>query len=179
VALSGRSLAIFLLVAAALLVSGCCGCFNPAGSSNTGAERTGVPTSAPAIDDNLLGIWTCGTSPGYVVDSEGNIQNDAYSDELYHFYDNGSYTYMIVGSGTIINGLVKDNGKYRVSGNKLYLYDSVESFTPSEGETRPAYTDEPAKDQTLAYSFEDDGKTLNLKNEDTGFTDSLHYNEPS
>ena len=164
---------VFLLVAAALLVSGCCGCCSWLSSDNSVLGQADAPT----IDDKLLGTWSNGVSGGDVVDQYGYYVNDEYSGESYTFNQDGTFTCAMASTGTLINGLITESGKYKVSDGELSLYDIKESFTPWRGETRQPYTDQPAKDRTYTYSFEDDRKTLVITEDGSSYADRLQYSD--
>ena len=146
------------LVIGALLVCGCCGCLNSGTTTGDAAN----------IDDRLVGGWGTLGPMGDMVDSSGNYAGDVYSGEAYHFYRNGTFFYVIVGSGTIISGLVEQSGNYRVSGDQLYLYNVKENFYPFAGDQHKPERNAAEKDKTYTYSFENDGNKLVLLEQ--GFT---------
>lgn len=164
--MSGKLIVSSLLVVAGLLVSGCCGCCIPTDPI--------TPDPGQNLDSNLVGAWGDSGTMGNIVDGAGNYVGAAYSGQAYRFNSDGTYMYRIIGSGTIIKGLVEVHGKYRVSDDKLYLYDTKESFYPFAGEKRAPTRDEPGQDETYEYWFEDGTDTLVLRNIDSEYVERFH-----
>lgn len=176
--LSGKVIIASILVIGALLVSGCCGCClptDPVGPSNPGTYSG--PGDEPDIDSDLVGAWGDIGTMGNIVDSAGNFVGDAYSGQAYRFNSDGTYLYRIIGSGTIIKGMVEVRGKYRVSGDKLFLYDKKESFYPFAGDKTPASRNVAGTDEVFVYWFEDGEDTLALMGEDSEYTERLHRSD--
>ncbi|WP_424359513.1 hypothetical protein [Methanocella sp. MCL-LM] len=168
-----------LIVVAGLLVSGCCGCCIPTdpGTPDTPGNIYSGPGTRTDIDSDLVGAWGDSGTMGSLVDSAGNYVGAAYSGQAYRFNSDGTYMYRIIGSGTIIKGLVEVHGKYRVSGDQLYLYDNKESFYPFAGEKRAPTRDEPGQDETYKYWFEDGTETLALRSIDSDYVERFHRAE--
>jgi hypothetical protein len=120
---------------------------NAAGVSNTG----------------LIGLWSTEGPSGELVDpATGFSTGDIYSGEWYLFRDDGTYRYVIVGSGSILSGGVVSEGKYEVRNGELLMTHIRESWYPDPGVPgqKDAYKNKKVRDETRAYRFEDDNKTL-------------------
>ena len=167
------------LVLAAILASGCCSCClptDPGSPSNPGSNYSG-PGNNPAIDGDLVGAWGDSGTMGNIVDSAGNFVGDAYAGQAYRFNSDGTYLYRIIGSGIAIKGLAEVKGNYRVSGDKLYLYNKKENFYPSAGEKTAPSRNVPGNDETFVYWFEDGAATLALMDEASEYTERFHRSE--
>jgi hypothetical protein len=174
---------IFLgIIIGATIFCGCCSCCRSSdlngftgGQNPTYAEPTEVP--AKSIDNSLVGSWGDISTSDTLVDSAGNYVGDAYSGQAYRFNDDGTYLYRIIGTGTLINGLSEDWGSYRVSGDKLYLYNIKENFYPFAGDSHRPTRDHPIQDESYTYHFEDNGDTLVLVEDGISITQRLHRSD--
>ena len=174
--MSGKIIVASFLVIGALLVSGCCGCClptDPVGPVDPGNSYS-RQTDTPKIDSDLVGGWASSDGYGDIVDASGSFVGDAYSGEGYRFYDDGTYLYRIISSGTVMKGMAEVHGKYRVSDGQLFLYAKKESNYPFAGDKRAPTKDLPGRDQTFTYTFEDDGDTLVLVEEGFSLRELFH-----
>jgi hypothetical protein len=116
--------------------------------STGGSSNPGKSTSTGGAD-LIVGTWSGGSSSSY-VDSYGNYAGDSWFLDGYVFAKDGSYTYDAMSSS--YGQITYDShyeGKYRVNGNTITLYDRVWSQYSSTGKliqsTKP-------KDSTITYS---------------------------
>lgn len=122
------------------------------------ASRTyeGMENGAAAQDSSLVGLWSQDGPTGTLVDpATGYATGSVYNGEWYLFRDDGTYRYVMVGSGSIISGGVVHEGRYEVSGNQILLKARLESWYPNPTKTgqTPSYTDKPEADKTLTYEL--------------------------
>jgi len=119
--------------------------------------NTSKETAAFAITDkNLIGLWSTEASSGGMVDPDsGYSTGNIYDGTWYLFSSDGTYRYMMVGSGNIISGIVVLEGNYSVSNGKIYLTDVKASWYPDPAQSgqEEAYKDKDYDDQTLYYQF--------------------------
>lgn len=168
-----------LLVVAGLLVSGCCGCCispDPDAPNDPGSTYSS-PKTEPTIDPDLVGGWvdSSGGSSADLVTAGGYVVgSSAITGGGYRFNDDGTYVYRIAGSTLLSKGVAEHRGKYRVSGDTLYLYDSVENWYPFPGDDTPAFKNKAIVDESFDYYFEDDGQTLVLTSS-SGYEERYHW----
>ena len=113
----------------------------------------GKPNVARA--QSIVGQWATSSSFGDVVSPTGAYVRSAYSGEAYRFRKDGTYFYVIVGSGTLISGTAVVQGTYKVEGQRLILTEKTEDWTPNPNmaHQRPAYRNKPMGDKVLEYAF--------------------------
>ena len=94
---------------------------------------------------SVVGDWATSQAFGDVVSSSGTFVRSAYSGEAYHFHNDGTYWYVIVGSGTLISGTAVVKGTFELKGNHLILREQSEDWTPNPNmaRQRPAYRNKP------------------------------------
>jgi Copper amine oxidase N-terminal domain. len=115
-------------------------------------------------NNKIIGIWADSAYSGSLVNPiTGFVVGTAYSGQWYKFNDDGTFTYSIAGSGTIITGLAIVNGKYKIEGNKIIFSDCTETFyknfSAAEKKDNPTTMDS----KQFKYNSEDD--TLKIDNE--------------
>jgi hypothetical protein len=115
--------------------------------------------------EKLIGTWASSDSFGDVVDQgSGAYVRSAYTGEAYHFAENGTYWYLIVGSGTVSSGAALQKGRYKLKGNVVTLTSKTESWTPNPNKSgqKPAYKNKPV-DEVNKFQFKFAGNnTLHL-----------------
>lgn len=122
-------------------------------------------TSSASVQTNnkIIGFWADSAYSGSLVNPiTGFVVGTSYSGQWYKFNDDGTFTYSIAGSGTIITGLVIVNGKYKIEGNKIIFSECTETFyknfSVSEKKDNPSTMDP----EQFQYNSEDD--TLKIGN---------------
>jgi len=122
--------------------------------------------SGGAKGQSIAGQWATSSNFGDVVSATGAYVRSAYSGEAYRFNKDGTYWYIIVGSGTLISGAAVVKGTYEVKGDRLLLTEKTEDWTPNPNmaHQRPAYKNKPMGDKVLEYAFNFAGAdTLKLR----------------
>ncbi len=117
------------------------------------------------VDENLIGLWSTEGPSGQLVDPDtGYATGSSYNGSWYLFRRDGTYHYVIIGSGNIISGGVVCEGKYAVGNGKIYLTDVKESWYPDPAVSgqEAAYRDKPGDDHTIYYQFIDGVDTLKI-----------------
>jgi hypothetical protein len=105
-----------------------------------GTERNFKTSRNPQIDKDLVGLWA------WEWGSDG---------EWYLFRDDGTFRYVITGSGPIISGGLVVEGQYNAQGGILQFADCKESWypDPTASGQKPAYVNKPVDFGPLQYSF--------------------------
>ncbi len=106
----------------------------------------------------LVGMWSNTKFFGDMYDAVTGLPvTSSYSGRWYLFREDGSYWYIITGSGPIISGTVFEKGKYRLDGDELVLYSIRSSWYPdlSRSNQTPGYIDKPEADQRLSIEIGD------------------------
>jgi len=114
----------------------------------------GNPTWARA--HSLIGNWATSQSFGDVVDAgTGATLRASYTGQAFRFRKNGTYQYVLVGSGTLMTGVVVERGKYVVKGSRLYLRHVTQDWSPSPSHAhqQPAYKNKPVENENFEISF--------------------------
>src|SRR5579872_3365199 len=105
-----------------------------ASRGNGSAPSVPAPTRSPQSTGGgtatLIGQWSTSGYYGEYVDRQGSPVVRAYSSEQYTFRPDGTYHYVIVGSGNIISGVSMTDGTYEFSGNQLHLHQRTENWYP-------------------------------------------------
>jgi len=155
-----KLIGVLFVLTVALLVSGCCCCYNyvPSGPAPTWND-------IDVTDNGLVGAWGDLGATGNIVDAGGNFVGDAYGAEAYRFYDDGTYQYRIIGSGLVITGLAEVHGQYSIDGDTLLLYDNKDNWYPALGESQPGYKNKASDDRSYEFRLEDDDNQLVLIDE--------------
>jgi hypothetical protein len=80
----------------------------------------------------------------------------AYSGKWYVFSEDGTFCYIIAGSGQFISGVAMDEGKYKLEGDELVLYSQTSSWAPdlARSDQAPSYKNKPIEDERLTLIFE-------------------------
>lgn len=135
-------------------------------NTSSATKYTDKETTAFVItDENLIGLWSTEGPAGELVDPDtGYATGSIYNGTWYLFRDDGTYRYVIIGSGDFISGGVVCEGYYSVSSGKIYLTDVKESWYPDPAKPgqEAAYKGKKGDDQTLYYRFTDGVDTLNI-----------------
>jgi len=100
-----------------------------------------------ASASSLVGKWATSEAFGNVVDAgTGATLRSAYNGEAYHFRKDGTFTYVLVASGTLITGVYTERGEYKVKDNRLYVNPKTKDWAPNptHGGQQPAYKNRPA-----------------------------------
>ena len=91
-----------------------------------------IGSASGANESSLVGTWATSSSLGELVDrGSGTSIQSAYTGQAYRFRQDGTYWYLIVGSGTLSSGAAVQEGDYKVNGSLLTLRSKTESWTPN------------------------------------------------
>ncbi|NPV93456.1 MAG: copper amine oxidase N-terminal domain-containing protein [Firmicutes bacterium] len=130
-----------------------------------GAPVENNDPSGISVAASIMGAWSnLSSSPaGSLVDPvTGFATGSYYSGEWYFFDPDGTCRYVIIGSGTIINGLSEVRSNYRVVGDRIVFTNRLESFTPALGDKHAATKNTPISDETLTFSYDSADDTLRI-----------------
>jgi len=147
-------------------------------------EETGEPAARTGAGGGggLVGTWASSESFGDVVDAgSGAYVRSAYTGEAYGFHANGTFWYLIIGSGTVSSGAALQKGNYVVNGNVVTLHSHTESWTPNPNKSgqRPGYKDKPL-DEVNKFKFGiEGGNTLNFTTVPYGVQSAFHRTHKS
>jgi hypothetical protein len=125
--------------------------------------------SRAAIDENVIGLWSTEGPSGDLVDPySGNVTGSIYNGEWYLFRRDGTYRYVIISSGQILNGGVVCEGKFTTKNGILLLTNIKESWCPNPEASwqKEAYENKRVADLAVVYELGDDGKTLIINTTD-------------
>lgn len=134
------------------------------------------PSQKTSDTAGLVGLWSSNKTSGTMVNPfTGTITGSYYSGAWYLFKEDGTFRYLIVGAGSIINGSVMQSGNYSCDSGIIKLYDIKEAWTPTPTATnqQPAYKNKSVPEQKLKYSFREAGDTLDVKGEN-GLSESFY-----
>lgn len=154
-----RYFTLLALLVLGVLVSGCCCCGN-----YVPGTISIPPTATPGADDllsagdDIVGSWSSEGPYGTLYDpATGAATGSTYNGEWYVFRSDGTYRYVIMSSGIAISGGVVRDGKYRLDGSDILLYDNAESWYPdlSRSDQKPSYKNKPADDESHSYYAQD------------------------
>jgi len=104
----------------------------------------------------LVGLWSSSDYYGEMYDpGSGAPVGSAYDGEWYLFRGDGSYRYVIVGSGFAISGAVVQEGSYKLEGNDLLLFNIKSSWYPDPARPNqsPGYENRPADNERVSIMF--------------------------
>lgn len=113
----------------------------------------------------LVGLWSDTEYYGEMYDyATGMPVDSAYSGQWYLFRADGTFRYVIIGSGQIISGIVVQEGKYKVEGQELVLYKIKASWypDPSHSNQSPPYEDKADDDERLTLTLDSDPNNIQL-----------------
>jgi hypothetical protein len=134
------------------------------GTSGAGASRADPEPAIMQSREALLGDW--GTNAVY-----GSVRSKQTGEYLrvsgygtsYSFRADGTFTYLMVGSGTVVSGAATKRGTFETRGNQLILHVTASAWTPSTAQPgqRPAWDWKP-QDRTESHVWSitrrDDGR---------------------
>lgn len=152
---SGRLLVLTVLMLVAVSVAGCCLCCSPPGGSRG--------SSSDELDPMLAGGWADSGSLANIYDTSGASVDTSWIKSSFRFNDDGTYVYSIWGSTIGLQGVAETRGNYRVRDGTIYTYNNRAKWEPHLGDKNPAYDNKPADDKQYEYWFENDGKTLVIR----------------
>lgn len=138
--------------------------------SQVAGPEVGSNTPAPVASHPLVGVWSRDGASGTLVDpATGYATGSIYNGEWYVFREDGTFRYVIVGSGTVISGGVVVEGKYRVVDDTVEMTGVFESWYPNPARTdqTPAYTNKAGLDRTLPFEVSADGTQVVIGGTDT------------
>ena len=86
-----------------------------------------------------------------VNSATGTYAGSAYSSQGYTFNADGTYRYMIVGSGQFISGASISEGTYDVRGSQVLLHQKVVSWYPMPRSMakHPSYKNKPRQEEQV------------------------------
>jgi len=135
------------------------------GTSGAKASRRPDPEPAePQSREALLGNWGTNAVYGSVVSKgRGEYQRVSGYGTSYSFRADGTFTYLMVGSGTVVSGAVTYRGTFKTNGNQLILHVTESAWTPMPGHDgqRPAWDWKPQDridTHTWRITHRDDGR---------------------
>ncbi len=150
-----HKIALLVLLIMGVAAGGCCCCSDvPVSPSLPSASNPGSLT----FEDDIVGTWSSEGPYGTIVDPAGGVAGSISNGEWYAFRADGTYRYVIISSGISISGGVAKDGRYRLEGDEIVLYDSKESWYPDvsrSGQT-PAYRNKDAPDERFTLEAEDE-----------------------
>ncbi len=127
------------------------------GTSGARASRPDPGAAKPLSREALLGNWGTNAVYGSVVSQRtGEYQRVSGYGTSYSFRADGTFTYLMVGSGTVVSGAVTKRGTFKTNGNQLLLHVTASAWTPStaQPEQRPAWDWKPQdRTETLVWSI--------------------------
>ncbi len=118
----------------------------------------------------LLGSWSSeGPNVDY-FDAAGNLAISGFSGEYYQFYADGSFKYLLGGSGPNISGIIFWQGGYVVDENIITLSNIRESWYPSADNRSgmKPYSDKVCNDEQLIFGWSNDGNLI-IAEDETSF----------
>ena len=137
---------------------------NGPGTSGAKASRPDPGPAEPQSREALLGDWGTNAVYGSVVSKgRGEYQRVSGYGTSYSFRADGTFTYLMVGSGTVVSGAVTYEGTFKTSGNNLILHVTKSAWTPMPGHDgqRPAWDWKPQDridTHTWSITRGDDGR---------------------
>lgn len=115
---------------------------------------------------NIVGSWSSDGPDVDYFDTYGKLIETAYSGTYYQFNADGTFKYMLGGSGPVVSGIILWQGRYTLSGNVITLTGIRESWQPWASGQSSAYADKKVSDVRLLAAFAPDGRlTLTEDNE--------------
>lgn len=106
----------------------------------------------------LVGTWSDTHYFGELYDAATGLpKTSAYSGEWYIFWKDGTFRYVIAGSGQFISSVVMNQGKYKFQEDELVLYSIRSSWYPhlSRPGQAASYENKPVEDERLPLIFEE------------------------
>lgn len=163
--------AVVLFIAGFILIDRLTSNHPEADPSGTAAamttDETGNEDSSEHInniaDKNIIGLWSTEGPSGALVDPvTGYATGSIYNGEWYLFKSDGTYRYVIISSGQIVNGGVVCEGKFTVNNGEILLTHVKESWYPNPAATgqKDSYENKRIDDITIPYQYGDDKNTL-------------------
>jgi len=154
------------------------------GSQPPGAAVRAEPpaaAAAPARASAIAGTWSTSRAYGAVADAvSGVYRRGVFSGEVYSFRENGTFRYVMAGSGQAVSGMAIEEGSYGVDGNVVTTHAKRESWQPdpSHPGQRQAYRDRPAgRTRQFVFTFRD-ARTLVLRDARGGM-ETVLYKQPA
>lgn len=134
---------------------------------------SGDYTPAPNVEPGfLVGLWSIGEIHGTLVDkATGLPAGSSYSGEWYSFRPDGTFSLLMVGSGTIISGSILQVGEYNYMNGTIELRKIKESWTPAinDPSKRPAYSGKNIDNVYLHYKQNENGEIVIIDNYNNNF----------
>ncbi len=142
-------------------------------ADDTGSEDTLQPSNDMDLvaDKAVVGLWSTEGPSGTLVDPvTGYASGSIYNGEWYLFRNDGTYRYVIISSGIVLDGGVVCEGRYTINNKsgELLLTDIKESWYPNPASAgqKEAYKNKSTDDITVQYQYGDDENTLIINNSD-------------
>lgn len=133
-----------------------------------------VTTPPAQVNQSIVGSWSSeGPNVDY-FDAYGKLIQSAYSGTYYRFNADGTFKYMLGGSGWVASGLLLWQGRYAVSGNTIALTGIKESWSPFGSGQQAAYSDKSVADARLLFVFEADGRLTLTEDDNIGIEKSFY-----
>jgi len=97
-------------------------------------SRADPEPAEPQRREALLGNWGTSAVYGSVLEQgTGEYQRVSGYGTSYSFRPDGTFTYLMVGSGTVVSGAVTYRGTFKTRGNQLILHVTASAWTPMPG----------------------------------------------
>jgi hypothetical protein len=122
-----------------------------------------VGGASQASARSIVGDWATNSSIGELVSTSGSYQT-TYNGEALHFRKDGTFLYVIAASGSLMNGVSVEKGRYSAHGNRLVLKCETEDWTPNVryARQRPAYKNKHVNNVYTYDAHFTDADTLKL-----------------
>lgn len=133
-----------------------------------------VTTPPAPATKSVVGSWSSEGPDVDYFDAYGKLIQSAYSGTYYQFNTDGSFKYMLGGSGPVVSGIILRQGKYAVSGNTISLTGIKESWSPFGVGQQAAYSDKSLADTRLLFSFEADSRLTLTEDDDIGIEKTFY-----
>jgi hypothetical protein len=132
---------------------------------------TGNTNSNHAVSDqDLISLWSSEGASGEMVDPDtGFSTGSIYNGEWYLFREDGTFRYVIVSSGLVLDGGAVWEGKYSVRDGEIKLTNIKESWYPNPAASgqKDKYENKKVDNTVLIYAFEDEANTLIINDSDS------------
>lgn len=133
-----------------------------------------IATPSTQVNQSIVGSWSSDGPNVDYFDAYGKLIQSAYSGTYYQFNADGSFKYMIGGSGPVVSGIILRQGKYTVSGNTIALIGVKESWQPFGSNQQAAYSGKSVSNVRLMFAFEPDGRLTLTEDDDIGIEKTFY-----
>ena len=115
---------------------------------------TPTPTTTPTGNNSVVGTWLYGSARAEWPYEEWTKTNFLYgvAAGLYTFRSDGAYSYQFRSYTGFFDDYVQQQGKYRVDGNRIILFDRTEDYIDFEFPNEN-YSGKVLGERVLYYQF--------------------------